>query len=78
MFETPERVAVDGSDRPRIAYIAQLAVVLRSIRSGAMERSYLIPAEDLLLIGVRDCGRSGDISKSWHWRQQVVALGGRP
>jgi hypothetical protein len=74
--ETPERVAVDGSDRPRIAYIAQLAVGLRSIRSGAIERSYLIPEDGFLLIGVRDCGRSGDISKSW--QQQVVALGGKP
>ena len=76
MSETPERVAVDGSDRPRIACIALLVVVLRSIRSVVMAGNYLIPEDGFLLIGVRDCRRSEDISKSW--QQQAAALGGTP
>ena len=65
MSETPERVAVDGSDRPRIACIALLVVGLRSIRSGVVADNYLIPEDGFLLIGVRYSGQSGDISKSW-------------
>ena len=75
MSETPERVAVGGLDRPRNAYIAQLAVVLRSIRSDATAGNYLI-LEAFLFDGVRDCGKSGDISKSR--QQQTAVLGGRP
>ena len=77
MSETPERVAVIGLDRPQIAYIAQLSAVLRSIRSGAMAENYLIPEDfSFLSSGVRDCGRSGDISK--RWQRQAGVLGGRP
>jgi len=69
-------VAVAALDRPQIAYIAQLAVVTWSIRSGEMAGDHLILGDFFLLNGVRDCEKSADILKSW--QQQAAVLCGRP